>query len=247
MAESPTLFDTTSCGQLQKEDVSEMAFSSSTGSILHRVENQHPQPMVFDVFSQPLDNEAITPLYTAESATDIPAFSKPVTLKVNLEKFTQETEYGCCFEMQKFMRYATITAHLADDLFELTSQNLTKTIALLEKNPAKHNREIAFLENIREQRIGERKVTIDFRHEKTMLARIGLAAPYDSAFISEIKKVFIFKLFQESVALAKIRGAFPSFSATTDVKQSLTSEIRSISQPLFEEMMQFGRRNTFIC
>ena len=250
MFASPTLFD-----QLEKKaTATDLAAAGQAwagqSELIYNQEIRHGDKLPYDTFCQPIKDETISypeKILSAPTAADIPEFSKLLSLKINLNRFICTDSSGyTTFDMERFMAQANTIAHIADDLFEIKMEGIAKAATQLRNGPAKRQREVIFLENIREQQLALRQVSIKFLHEKALLAALGLAAPYDIAFISEIKDIFTIKIAEESVAMAKSRGAFPAFTAAADINQQLTKKIQQKSPPLFDDMMKFGRRDSFI-
>ncbi len=250
MYDSPTLFD-----QLEKKGAATNCATVEhlwveQSELLYNQEIIYNDRLQYDKFCQPIKEETISypeKILSAPTAADIPEFSKTLVLKINLNRFICTDNCGdTVFDMALFMAQANTIAHIADDLFEMKMDGIAKAAAQLRNGPAKRQREVIFLENIREQQLALRQVAIKFLHEKALLSAIGLVAPYDIAFISEIKDIFTIKIAEESVAMAKSRGTFPAFTAAADINQQLTKKIQQKSPPLFDDMMKFGRRNSFI-
>ena len=246
MHETPTLFDRIG---------TEGAVGGGTTmqfwvELLYNQEVTYNDKLSYDEFCGPIKGETISlpeKDISAPTVDDIPDFSRILTIKVNLSKFICTDSCGdTAFDMERFIAQARATAHIADDLLDLKMAGMAQAVSQLRKSSVKHQRESVFIENLREQLAATRQLAFKFLYEKQLLSSIALSHPYDTAFISEIKRIFILKITEESVNMAKSRGAFPAYTSAADANEQFARRIQLNSQPLFEEMIMFGRRNTFV-
>ena len=162
-------------------------------------------------------------------------------ISVNLKNFVKNpfTE-NAYFDYEEFGKNVTMAMRLSDDLVELEAEQLAKIIKIADTKDEK-----VLWKKLRDACLKGRRTGLGTHGLADAIARLCLR--YDSAeSVVEIDKIYSTlrnKAYEESVNLAKERGAFPVFDWE---KEKENAFIRRLPKRLQKMIAEFGRRNISI-
>jgi len=162
-------------------------------------------------------------------------------ISVNLKNFVKNpfTE-NAYFDYEEFGKNVTMAMRLSDDLVELEAEQLAKIIKVADTKDEK-----VLWKKLRDACLKGRRTGLGTHGLADAIARLCLR--YDSAeSVVEIDKIYSTlrnKAYEESVNLAKERGAFPVFDWE---KEKENAFIRRLPKRLQKMIAEFGRRNISI-
>jgi len=162
-------------------------------------------------------------------------------ISVNLKNFVKNPfADNAKFDFKKFKEVATAAMRLSDDLVELELEKLENIRTVADQQEEKE-----LWEKLYETCLRGRRTGLGTHGLADAVACLGLA--YDSQeaieVIDKIYKTLKIASYEESVNLARERGAFPDFDWNTE-KDNLF--IRSLPEDLQARIAKFGRRNISI-
>jgi ribonucleoside-diphosphate reductase alpha chain len=159
-------------------------------------------------------------------------------IAVNLSNFVENpyTERAC-FNFDKFTHCVRVAMRLSDDLVELELEKLDAILNKVDTDDEKElwNKLKTAAENGRRTGLGTLALA-------DSLAKMKLVYASESAikFTDKIYKSFKIAAYEESVSLAKERGAFKVWSWEKEKNNNFLNRLPS---RLLSEMAQYGRRN----
>ncbi len=158
--------------------------------------------------------------------------------------FTEQAQFN--FELYKeHIHYAQ---RIMDDIIDLELEKIDGIIDKINDDPESDeikSTERNLWENIRKKAKEGRRTGIGITAEGDMLAAMGLRYGSDNAtdFSEEIHKTLAIEAYRSSVYLAKERGAFKIYDAEREKNNPLINRIKKEDESLYNEMVQYGRRN----
>ncbi|MCQ2286087.1 MAG: hypothetical protein MJZ76_04350 [Bacteroidales bacterium] len=249
MTQSPTLFDLFDATSQTAVCTPGKSDSKTSAQLLFEAESLIGQPLNIDSLIDILETGIVscTGIYFNATASSIGKFTEHSNIRVHLNKLVVHPHSSDAqFDVLFFRKCAKMVAHIADALVEHKLMALNDKINYLQQSSRRHQRDLCFLQKIKEDTSNFRPIEIKLQNEKSMLTALGLAHPYDFDFLCEIRKLFEVALASESVALTKKRGAFPCFSSSGDIYNDFSFRLRNEAPNIFDEMIMYGRRNQFI-
>ncbi|MDR1975168.1 MAG: adenosylcobalamin-dependent ribonucleoside-diphosphate reductase [Bacteroidales bacterium] len=158
--------------------------------------------------------------------------------------FTPEAK----FDFDLFKKHVRIAQRFMDDIIDLELENIDRIIEKIDSDPEspdikRTERELWL--KIKMRALEGRRTGLGITAEGDMLAALGLRYGTEDAisFSVEVHKTLAIAAYSSSVEMAKERGMFPVFSAEKEVRNPFISRLRKASPELYENMVQYGRRN----
>ncbi|MDR3236634.1 MAG: adenosylcobalamin-dependent ribonucleoside-diphosphate reductase [Prevotellaceae bacterium] len=170
-------------------------------------------------------------------------------IAINLYSYVENPfSAKAAFNKALFKKHVYKAMRLMDDLIDLELEKIDAIIAKIDSDP--ESADIKRVERelwvkIREKAIGGRRTGLGITAEGDMLAALGLCYGTDTAidFSVEIQKILAVEAYRASVIMAKERGAFPIYDAKLEEKHPMIERIKNADEALYQEMVQYGRRN----
>ena len=158
--------------------------------------------------------------------------------------FTPEAK----FNFEKFRLHAEKAMRMMDDIIDLELEKVDAIYRKIGKDPEDldvRRVELSLWEKIREKAIKGRRTGLGITAEGDMLAALGLTYGTDEAidFAVKVQKTLAVEAYRASVKMARERGAFPMYDNIKEENNPMIARIREADPALYEEMMQYGRRN----
>ena len=158
--------------------------------------------------------------------------------------FTKEAS----FNFDLFKKHVHKAMHLMDDIIDLELEKVDAIYRKIGKDPEDldvRRVELSLWEKIREKAIKGRRTGLGITAEGDMLAALGLTYGTDEAidFAVKVQKTLAVEAYRASVKMARERGAFPMYDNIKEENNPMIARIREADPALYEEMMQYGRRN----
>ena len=180
---------------------------------------------------------------TTNPCGEIPlsAYDSCRLVSVNLKNFVEDAfSEGASFNFEKFEEVVRAAMRMSDDLVELELEKLSRIIEICDTPDEK-----GMWERLYSACVNGRRTGLGTHGLADAVACLGLA--YDSSdalnFIDKVYEMLKVSAYDESVELARQRGAFPIFSWTTEQGNSYIADLPKILQ---EKISRFGRRNISI-
>lgn len=152
------------------------------------------------------------------------------------------------FNFELFKKHMHIAQRVMDDIIDLELEKIDAILQKIDNDP--ESEEIKQVErnlwfNIKKKANEGRRTGIGITAEGDMLAALGLRYGTDEAtdFSLEVHKTVALEAYRSSVSLARERGAFKIYDASREKNNPLISRIREADPGLYNDMVQFGRRN----
>ncbi|MDR1739422.1 MAG: adenosylcobalamin-dependent ribonucleoside-diphosphate reductase [Bacteroidales bacterium] len=158
--------------------------------------------------------------------------------------FTPEAE----FDFDMFKQHVRVGQRFMDDIIDLELEHIDRIIAKIDSDPEgadiKRTEKELWLK-IKMRSMEGRRTGLGITAEGDMLAALNLRYGTEEAtnFSVEVHKTLAIAAYTSSVEMAKERGAFPIFSAEKEVRNPFISRLRKAAPELYDEMVQYGRRN----
>ncbi|MBR4064702.1 MAG: adenosylcobalamin-dependent ribonucleoside-diphosphate reductase [Tidjanibacter sp.] len=158
--------------------------------------------------------------------------------------FTPEAK----FNFEKFRLHVEKAMRMMDDIIDLELEKVDAIYRKISKDPEDldvRRVELSLWEKIREKAIKGRRTGLGITAEGDMLAALGLTYGTDEAinFAVEVQKTLAVEAYRASVKMARERGAFPMYDNIKEENNPMIARIREADPALYEDMMQYGRRN----
>ena len=158
--------------------------------------------------------------------------------------FTPEAK----FNFEKFRLHVEKAMRMMDDIIDLELEKVDAIYRKIGKDPEDldvRRVELSLWEKIREKAIKGRRTGLGITAEGDMLAALGLTYGTDEAidFAVKVQKTLAVEAYRASVKMARERGAFPMYDNIKEENNPMIARIREADPALYEEMMQYGRRN----
>ena len=158
--------------------------------------------------------------------------------------FTPEAK----FNFEKFSLHVEKAMRMMDDIIDLELEKVDAIYRKIGKDPEDldvRRVELSLWEKIREKAIKGRRTGLGITAEGDMLAALGLTYGTDEAidFAVKVQKTLAVEAYRASVKMARERGAFPMYDNIKEENNPMIARIREADPALYEEMMQYGRRN----
>ncbi len=135
-----------------------------------------------------------------------------------------------------------------DDIIDLEIEKIDKIIEKIDSDPEDEfikMYERNLWEKIKEKAILGRRTGLGITAEGDMLASLGFIYGTDKAtdFSESVHERLKIEAYRSSVELAKERGAFPIYDSEREIGNPFIERIKNVDPKLYEEMVQYGRRN----
>ncbi|MCO5260303.1 MAG: adenosylcobalamin-dependent ribonucleoside-diphosphate reductase [Crocinitomicaceae bacterium] len=152
------------------------------------------------------------------------------------------------FDYELFKKHAQIALRIMDDIIDLEIEKIDEILKKIESDPemmeTKQTEHNLWLK-IKDKCLEGRRTGVGITAEGDMLAALGLRYGTDEALEHsvEVHKTLAMECYRSSVELAKVRGAFPIFSAERERNNPFINRIKDVDMGLYEDMVKHGRRN----
>ena len=155
------------------------------------------------------------------------------------------------FNFDKFKKHVAAAMRMMDDIIDLELEKIDAIIKKIEGDPEDadiRRVELELWEKIKEKAIQGRRTGLGITAEGDMLAALGYRYGTDEAidFAVKIQKTLAVEAYRASVEMAKERGAFLIYDAEREKNNPMIGRIREADPALYDEMVQYGRRNIAI-
>jgi ribonucleoside-diphosphate reductase alpha chain len=152
------------------------------------------------------------------------------------------------FDFDLFKQHVRVAQRFMDDIIDLELEGIDRIIEKIDSDP--ENADIKRTEKelwlkIKMRSMEGRRTGLGITAEGDMLAALGLRYGSSEAtdFSVEVHKTLAVAAYTSSVEMARERGAFPVFDAAKEVHNPFISRLRKASPELYDDMVQYGRRN----
>tara|TARA_R110000824_G_scaffold220663_3_gene407839 strand:- start:4859 stop:7276 length:2418 start_codon:yes stop_codon:yes gene_type:complete len=162
-------------------------------------------------------------------------------ISINLKNFVKNPfKANSEFNFKEFAKVASTAMRLSDDLVELELEKLQNI-----KSVADQPEEKELWEKLYSTCSKGRRTGLGTHGLADAVSRLGLAydSPEAAKVIDKIYETLKISSYEESVSLAKSRGAFPEFDWLTEKSNKY---IQSLPKILRDKISRFGRRNISI-
>lgn len=170
-------------------------------------------------------------------------------LAINLYSYVKNpfTE-DAYFDFELFQEHVAIAQRMMDDIIDLEMEKIEKIIEKIKCDPESEEikqTEIHLWEKIRTKTLQGRRTGVGTTAEGDLIAAMGLRYGTVEAtdFSEGVHKALALAAYRSSVQLAKERGAFEIFDAKREENNPYILRIKEADPHLYEEMVQYGRRN----
>ncbi len=152
------------------------------------------------------------------------------------------------FNFDKFKLHVEKAMRMMDDIIDLELEKVDAIYRKIGKDPEDldvRRVELSLWEKIREKAIKGRRTGLGITAEGDMLAALGLTYGTEEAidFAVTVQKTLALEAYRASVKMARERGAFPMYDNLKEEGNPMIARIREADPALYEEMVQYGRRN----
>ena len=153
------------------------------------------------------------------------------------------------FDWGKFRKYSRKAQRLMDDMIDLEIEQIDKILAKIESDPEKSDTktpERLLWLKIKEVARSGRRTGLGVTGLGDTIAMLGQRYGDDNSIetVEEIYKWLSLASYEESIQLAKERGAFPIFDAAKEEDHPFISRVVSeLVDPVQDDYKQYGRRN----
>ncbi len=152
------------------------------------------------------------------------------------------------FDFDKFKKHVGYAMRMMDDIIDLElekTEAIHKKISLDPEELDIKRVELSLWEKIREKALKGRRTGLGITAEGDMLAALGITYGTDEAidFAVKVQKTLALTAYRTSVTMARERGAFPMYDSLKEVGNPMIERIREADPELYDDMVQYGRRN----
>lgn len=170
-------------------------------------------------------------------------------LAINLLSYVDEpfTERAH-FNFDKFRDHIGKAMHMMDDIIDLELEKVELIIKKIEADPEEED--VRRVEHelwikIKDMAQKGRRTGLGITAEGDMLAALGLRYGSQEAidFAVSVHKTLAVEAYRASVKMARERGAFGVYDAAKERNNPMIGRIREADPALYEEMVEYGRRN----
>jgi ribonucleoside-diphosphate reductase alpha chain len=152
------------------------------------------------------------------------------------------------FNFEKFRKHARAAQRVMDDIIDLEIEKVDTIIKKIEDDPESEEIktvELNLWKNIRKKSIEGRRTGVGITAEGDMLAALGLRYGSDESieFSEKVHKTLAIEAYRSSVEMAKLRGPFAIYDTSKEENNPFIARIREADPGLYEEMVNYGRRN----
>ncbi len=170
-------------------------------------------------------------------------------LAINLYNYVNHPFTGdATFDFKLFEAHVEIAQRIMDDIVDLEIEKIDRIIQKIGSDPQASDvkkTELHLWKKIQNKCIQGRRIGIGVTAEADMLAALGLKYGGTEAinFAVKVHKKLALTAYHSSIKLAKERGAFPIFDPEKEQQNPFINRIKRADQGLYQEMIQYGRRN----
>ncbi len=152
------------------------------------------------------------------------------------------------FNFELFRQHIIIAQRLLDDIIDLELEKISKILDKIDNDPQDDNIKVTERElwkKIYDKCEKGRRTGLGITGEGDMLAAMGLKYGSDEAigFAVNVHRTLALSAYRSSVNMAKERGAFKFYDARKEVNNPFIMRIRESDNTLYNDMVQYGRRN----
>lgn len=152
------------------------------------------------------------------------------------------------FNFELFRQHVIIAQRLLDDIIDLELEKIQKILDKIDSDPQEEyikSTERQLWKKIYEKCASGRRTGLGVTGEGDMLAAMGLryGSVDATGFAANVHRTLALAAYRSSVTLAKERGAFDFYDASREVNNPFIMRIRESDSALYNDMVQYGRRN----
>lgn len=152
------------------------------------------------------------------------------------------------FDYDKFREHVRYAQRIMDDIIDLELEKIRLIQEKIENDPETEEvkqTERHLWEKIYKKTSQGRRTGVGITAEGDMLAAMGLTygTPEATYFATDIHKTVAVEAYRSSVIMAKERGAFSIYDPKREEKNPYINRLRSVDPTLYDDMVQYGRRN----
>lgn len=169
---------------------------------------------------------------------------------MNLTSFVDNAwEDNASFNWGKFRNYSRKAQRLMDDMIDLEIEQINKILAKIDRDPEAEKTkyyERNLWQNIREVASNGRRTGLGVTGLGDAIAMLGQQYGSDESIetVEEIYKWLSLASYEESIQLAKERGAFPIFDASKEEGHEFLGRVLgSLTDEVQADYRKYGRRN----
>lgn len=152
------------------------------------------------------------------------------------------------FNFDLFKEHIGYAQRIMDDIIDLESEKIDEIIKKIESDPEGDDikrTEMELWQKIRRKTLMGRRTGLGITGEGDMLAALGLRYGTDEATEHAVKvqKALALSAYENSVNMAKERGAFEIYDAKREANNPMMLRIKAADPKLYDNMVKYGRRN----
>ena len=152
------------------------------------------------------------------------------------------------FDFDLFAQHVQLAQRIMDDIIDLESEKIDKILEKIDFDPESEevkSAERTLWKKIQRKTLQGRRTGVGITAEGDMLAALGIRYGTDEGtdFSEKVHRAVALNAYRSSVNMAKERGAFEIFDAVREQNNPFINRIKEADPQLYEEMVQFGRRN----
>ena len=170
-------------------------------------------------------------------------------LSINLYSYVEHpfTE-NAKFNMDLFKQHVIKAQRMMDDIVDLEIEKIDAILRKIDVDPEPESLkqiERDLWERIKHKTQVGRRCGLGITAEGDMLAALGLIYGSDDAidFAENVHKTLKLEAYRSSVIMGKERGSFSIWDANVEKNNPFLNRIKDEDEVLYNEMMEFGRRN----
>ena len=152
------------------------------------------------------------------------------------------------FDFDLFRKHVMLAQRIMDDIIDLESEKIEQILEKVDSDPESmevKQSERHLWEKIQRKTLLGRRTGVGITAEGDMIAALGLRYGTEEAtdFAEKVQRTLALAAYRSSVEMAKERGAFEIYDAKREEKNPFINRLREADPELYNDMVQFGRRN----
>lgn len=160
------------------------------------------------------------------------------------EPFTKQAK----FNYDKFKTHIRKAMRMMDDIIDIELEKIDAILGKITQDPEEEDIrrvEKELWEKIKRKALMGRRTGLGITAEGDMLAALGMRYGSDKAieFAADLQRLLAVEAYRASVEMARERGAFEMYDAEREVGNPMIERIKAFDPDLYQEMVQYGRRN----
>jgi ribonucleoside-diphosphate reductase alpha chain len=195
-------------------------------------------------------SDGLSPVALSASGGDVMgSYEGTRMVSLNLLSYVEDAFVnGARINYDLLRRHIGLAIRMLDDMVDLELEKLNLILIKVASDPEPEEvkrRERELWEKVKRSCESGRRVSLSVTGEADMMAAMNVRyGSHDAELLSEeVHRFIAIEGYRASVALAKERGAFPSYKAESERKSTFIQRIARESPDLLSEMEQWGRRS----